>query len=210
MTETIGTFFLVLTVIFCVTGPGSGPLVPLAAGGMLAAMMYAGGPVSGGHFNPAVSVAAFLRGSLPGRMLLPYWVGQSFGALLAAGAVYAIKGGVSSQPMVPAEMSALYAEFFFTFALCHVFLNTTTVRAAGGNACHGMATGLVYAAGIFAVGGISGGLFNPAIALGLCGLNLLSFESLWIYLAAGSAAAVMAAGIFRLVHGRDPRIPNQS
>jgi aquaporin Z len=203
LTEIIGTFFLVLTVVFCVTGPGAGPFAPLAVGGVLAAMMYAGAPVSGGHFNPAVSVAAFLRGSLPGRMLLPYWVGQMFGALLAAGAVFAIKGGVSSQPMVPADMPALYAEFFFTFALCHVFLHTTTVRATEGNAYYGAAIGLVFAAGIFAVGGISGGLFNPAIALGLCGLNLLSFESLWIYLAAGSAAAVMAAGIFRLIHGRD-------
>jgi aquaporin Z len=83
--EFIGTFFLVLTVGMTVLNPnGAGPLAPLAIGSILAVMIYAGVHVSGGHYNPAVSLAVFLRGKLSAADLGVYWVAQVLAAVAAA------------------------------------------------------------------------------------------------------------------------------
>ena len=201
--EAIGTFFLVFTVGMTVIAPGAGALAPVAIGSALAVMVFAGGPVSGGHYNPAVSLAAAVRGALPWRDLGAYWLSQFVGSLLASAAVLFLKGGVVPVTAVPAPVPALLAEFLFTFALCYVVLNVATVKATAGNSYFGWAIGFTVATGAFAVGGVSGGAFNPAVALGICTMKLVSFGSFWIYLVANLAAAVAAAGIFAFVHGKD-------
>ncbi|HWA16018.1 MAG TPA: aquaporin, partial [Gemmatimonadales bacterium] len=90
LTEFIGTFFLVLTVGLTVVGQS--PMAPLAIGCSLMIMVYMGGHISGGHYNPAVSLAAMLRGKLESKELIPYWVAQVLGATVASLAVYAILG----------------------------------------------------------------------------------------------------------------------
>src|SRR3989442_7418594 len=87
LTELIGTFFLVLTV-----GMASGDLAPLAIGSVLMVMIYAGGHISGGHFNPAVTLAAFVRGRCPKSDVAPYLVAQVGGAALSALTVSLLKG----------------------------------------------------------------------------------------------------------------------
>jgi hypothetical protein len=82
VTEFIGTFGLVFTV-GCAVMSGS-PLAPLAIGAALMVFIYAGGHISGGHYNPAVTLGVFLRGKLPRSDVGPYWIAQLAGAFLAA------------------------------------------------------------------------------------------------------------------------------
>src|SRR5277367_2769071 len=109
--EFIGTFFLVLTVGMTVIGPHeAGLLAPLAIGSALAVMVYAGGHISGGHYNPAVSLAVFLRGKLNAQDLGIYWLAQFVGAVAAAYLTLYFKGAHGT-PLVPDVAKALIAEF---------------------------------------------------------------------------------------------------
>ena len=78
--EFIGTFFLVLTIGCTVIGAGSGVIAPLAIGAALMVMVYAGGHVSGAHYNPAVTLAVWLRGRCEAKDVVPYWIAQIAGA----------------------------------------------------------------------------------------------------------------------------------
>jgi len=197
--EFIGTFFLVVTVC-AATSPkaGAGPLAPLAVGAVLTAMVYAGGHVSGGHYNPAVSLAVMIRGKLG----VPEWLGYT-AAQLAAGAV----GGLAAVSITgrghPATTAVagkvLAAELVFTFALAFVVLSVATARNSEGNSYFGLAIGFTVTAGALAVGGISGGAFNPAVALGASILDRLAWNELWIYVVAALAGAAAAAAAFLCV-----------
>ena len=82
--ELIGTFFLVLTVGLTVLNPDSaGLLAPLAIGSVLAVMVFAGAHVSGGHYNPAISLSVYIRGKLSVKDLGAYWLVQIIGAIIA-------------------------------------------------------------------------------------------------------------------------------
>lgn len=82
--EFIGTFFLMLTVGMCVINTSHPEFfAPVAIGSVLAVMIFAGGHVSGGHYNPAVSLAVFLRKKISLKNMLIYWVAQLLGASFA-------------------------------------------------------------------------------------------------------------------------------
>src|SRR5438477_10354860 len=117
LVEFIGTFFLVLTIGFAVGKEWAGAMAPVAIGTMLMVMIFAGGHVSGGHFNPAVTLAVFLRGKCPAADVIPYWVAQIAGAALAAGVVIFVKGTSQESPPGPSIVKALVVEFLYTFAL---------------------------------------------------------------------------------------------
>src|SRR6476661_2660927 len=139
VTEFIGTFFLVLTIGLTVI-QGS-QFAPLAIGASLMIMVYAGGHVSGGHYNPAVSLAAMLRGALPKAEYVPYVVSQLLGATLAAFVAYWVLDKTFA-PMPGTGHSALHAlvvEFLFTFALCYVVLNSAVSKKTQGNSYYGLA-----------------------------------------------------------------------
>lgn len=209
LVEFIGTFFLVFTIGMTVIAPGAGDLAPLAIGSVLAVMIYAGGHVSGGHYNPAVTLGVWLRGKCDGGDVLPYLLAQSGAALLASFVVTTLKSGFVAQaaalagPMTPAVLPALVAEFLFTFALVWVVLNTATTKSTGGNSYYGFAIGFTVLAGAYAVGGISGGAFNPAVALGLCTMGVVAWGSLWVYLAAHLAGGVAAAAAYKIANESD-------
>src|SRR5437899_10126356 len=93
--ELIGTFFLVLTIGCSVIGNGAGPLAPLAIGSALMVMIFAGGYISGGHFNPAVTLGVWLRGKCEGNDVAPYMTFQIVGAVLAAFVVRFLKAGTA-------------------------------------------------------------------------------------------------------------------
>jgi aquaporin Z len=182
LVEFIGTFFLVLTIGSCVLPPNdAGNLAPLAIGSALMVMIFAGGHVSGAHYNPAVTLAVFLRGKCPAGDVIPYMVAQVVGAAVAAGIVLYLKGK-GAEPVAQAEpVKALAAEFLFTFALCYVVLNVATAKATSGNSFYGLAIGFTVLAGAYSVGSISGGAFNPAVAVGLTILGKSALADIWIF-----------------------------
>jgi aquaporin Z len=199
--EFIGTFFLVFTVGMAVATAGR--LAPLAIGAVLMVMVFAGGHVSGAHYNPAVSVAVLLRGKLTSREFVGYVVTQVLAALVAAGVV-AILGYTPKSPApVAGAGKMLIAEFLFTFALAYVVLNVATAEDTDGNSFYGLAIGFTVAAGALAVGAVSGGAFNPAVAIGATVMGLFSWGHIWIYLAANLAGGAAAAYAFRLTQPGD-------
>jgi aquaporin Z len=198
--ECIGTFFLVLTIGCTVIGHGAGPLAPLAIGSALMIMIFAGGHISGGHFNPAVTLGVWLRGKCETKDVAPYMIFQVVGALLAAVVVKYLKGGAAVAPLQAATLPALLAEFLFTFALVYVVLNVATAKGTSGNSFYGLAIGFTVMVGAFSVGNISGGAFNPAVAVGISVLGLSSWANIWIYLVADFAGAAVAAGAFKALN----------
>src|SRR5207244_5254320 len=123
--EFIGTFFLVFTVGCAVVSSNANP--PLAIGAVLMVMIFAGGYISSGHYNPAVSLAVFLRGRLSGMELIQYWIAQLVGGLLGAVMSHVVTGNDGSVEMGPGAdvtpMIAILAEAIGTFALAYVVLN---------------------------------------------------------------------------------------
>lgn len=199
--ELIGTFFLVLTVGMTVLSPdSSGLLAPLAIGSVLAVMVYAGGHISGGHYNPAISLSVYLRGKLSIKNLGLYCLAQIIGAILAAWIVMFLKGTSRAVPMNFDIGRAFLAEFFFTFALCYVVLNTAYVRLTKDNSYYGFAIGFTVLAGAYAVGPISGGAFNPAVALGITLLDISFWSNLWVFLFANLIGGACAAFVFKKAH----------
>lgn len=194
--EFIGTFFLVFTV--CEAVKSGSDVAPLAIGAALMVMVYAGGHISGGHYNPAVSTAVLVRGKLASNEWGPYVVAQLLGALIAAALARVVTGGGHTVPM-PGVGKQLIAEFLFTFALGYVVLNVATARGTEGNSFYGLAIGGIVLVGAFAVGGVSGGAFNPAIALGASVTGLFKWSHYWIYLIGDLVGAVLAAGAFLFV-----------
>jgi aquaporin Z len=200
--EFIGTFFLVFTIGMVVLEPGNAPLgfAPLAIGSALMVMIFAGGHISGGHFNPAVSLAVFLRGKSTLNDTIAYWVAQVAAGIVAGLLVIFLKGAAAAQPLSPDIVKALIVEFLFTFALCYVVLNAATARGTAGNSFYGLAIGFTVLTGAYAVGTISGGAFNPAVAVGIIVMGVTSVVNIWIYLLANLAGAAAAAGVFRFVN----------
>jgi len=201
--ELIGTFFLVLTIGCTVISHGAGPLAPLAIGSALMVMIFAGGHISGGHFNPAVTLGVWLRGKCETKDVAPYIIFQVIGAVLAALIVKFLKGGAAVAPLHPATVPALVAEFLFTFALVYVVLNVATSKDTAGNSFYGLAIGFTVLVGAFSVGNISGAAFNPAVAVGVSVMGLSSWPNIWIYLLADFAGAVVAAGAFNILNPLD-------
>lgn len=195
--EFIGTFFLVFTV--GMASKTAGMFAPLAIGAVLMVMVFAGGHVSGAHYNPAVSTAVLVRGKMSPLEYVPYVITQLLAGLVAALAVIAL-GYDPAAPIQTAGIgSMLVVEFLFTFALAYVVLNVATSRDTEGNSFYGLAIGFTLAAGIFAVGSISGGAFNPAVALGASVMGLFSWSHIWIYFAANLLGGAAAAAAFRQI-----------
>ena len=203
ITEFIGTFFLVLTIGLTVL-IGS-EFAPIAIGSVLMVMVYMGGHVSGAHYNPAITLAVWMRGKLPAAEILPYMGVQVLAAVAGAFCAYLVTGDVLT--VAPAEETSLASffllELLFTFALALVILNVATSAETAGNSYYGLAIGFTVLAGAFAAGPISGGAFNPAVALGPILVDLfvgegLTVSGLWVYLVATFAGAALAALVFRV------------
>ncbi len=204
VTELVGTFFLVLTMGLMVLN--GTPMAPIAIGSVLMAMVYMGGHISGAHYNPAVSVAILIRGKMKARDLIPYVTAQIIGAILASLAVMVIAGDTFAPAPDPDAglVVVLLSEGLFTFALSIVVLNVATDDATAGNSYYGLAIGFTVLAGTFAVGAISGGVFNPAVGTGPILVDALAgdggFDQLWIYWVGPLLGGVAAAGVYDLQH----------
>jgi aquaporin Z len=203
LTEFIGTFFLVLTVGMTVVDPGATNFAPLAIGSALMIMVYAGGHISGGHYNPAVTLAVWLRGRCPSSDVGPYWGSQIAGSVVAAIITLWLKGDPTVMPSDVQPFPALMAEFIGTFALAYVVLNAATAKGTAGNSFYGLAIGFTVMTMAFALGGVSGGAFNPAVATGITLMHVARASNIWIYLLGNLAGGAVAAGVFRCVNPED-------
>src|SRR5258707_2070058 len=201
--EFIGTFFLVLTIGTSVIAGGSGVIPPLAIGSVLMVMIFAGGHISGGHYNPAVTLGVWMRGRTETKDVVPYMFFQAAGALIAAAVVKYLDPASVVHPHLLAGLPALLAEFLFTFALVFVVINTATAKGTSGNSFYGLAIGFTVLAGAFSVGNISGGAFNPAVAVGISCMGLSPWANIWIYLVADFVGGAAAAGVFKAVNPTD-------
>jgi aquaporin Z len=204
--EAIGTFFLVLTV--GATVGSASPFAPLAIGSVLMVMIYAGGHLSGGHYNPAVTLAVLVRRRIGLRDAVAYWAVQ-FGAGLFASAV--VRTFVDPSRPTTAAMTlsghrldaAFVVELLFTFALCYVVLNVATSKHHPDNSFYGLAIGFTVVAGAFAVGSISGGAFNPAVSFGAAAMGFFAWPTLWVYVLAQTVAGIAAGVSFHALNTDD-------
>jgi aquaporin Z len=194
--ELLGTFFLVLTVGNTVIGKSD--VAPLAIGLSLAVMIFAGGHISGGHFNPAVTLGVWLRGKCDTKDVVPYIASQIIGAVLAAFAVKFLQGTGGTAGDVKVGQ-AFVAELLGTFALVWVVLNVATTKANANNSFYGLAIGMTVTAMAFALGPISGAAFNPAVAIGAMAMGMIKSGNLWLYLVACPLGGLIAAQLFKSI-----------
>jgi aquaporin Z len=200
LVEFIGTFFYVLTVVLAANNPNIAPMAPLAIGSMLAVMTYAGSHISGAHFNPAVTLAMLMRGKTEGNEAAVYMIAQILAAVVAA-AIGAYLHSCSGEPAIAFHSNhdgfcSGLAEFLGAFAVVYVLFNVSTSDKNAGNSHYGLAIGFTLMAAMFGLGGISGGVFNPAVAIGGAIAGMYAAGDLWIYLVGAFAGAAAAATVF--------------
>ena len=203
LVEFIGTFFLVLTIGMVVLG-GKGDFASLGIAAVLMVMVYAGGHISGAHYNPAVTLAVLIRGRITATEAIGYMIVQVIGAVAAAFLVTYFMAE-KMQEVVPQanNLKAILAEFLGTFALAFVVLNVATSKETAGNSYYGLAIGFTVMAMAYAFGSISGGAFNPAVAVGICIMQLAAWGDIWIYLAGCFGGGLVASLIFRMLNPAD-------
>jgi len=204
--EFIGTFFLVYVVGLTVINTGTGVIPALAIGSILMVMIYAGGHISGAHYNPAVTLAVWIRGRCPTADVPAYIIAQVLAAVIAGSLVLFMKGhpSVTALEFKTGIIVPLLAEFFGTFALAYVVLNSATAKATAGNSFYGLAIGFTVMACAFALGSFSGGAFNPAVATGITVMGINAPGNIWIHLLGDFAGGAAAAGVFKFLNPNDP------
>ncbi len=181
---------------------GEGVIAPIAIGFALMVMVYAGGHISGVHYNPAVSLAAVVRGALEPIQWIPYAIAQVAGGAIAALTVYMLPEIHFALPVEDWNLVSLcIGEFLFTFALCYVVLLTATATKAQNNSYFGLAIGATVTVGAFAVGSICLGAFNPAVAISTLILHTVCCAKIaWITVAINLVAGACAGLVYKLVN----------
>lgn len=204
ITEFIGTFFFVLVIGMTVAG-GKGDFAPIAIGTALMVMVFAGGHISGGHYNPAVSLAILLRGKMNTSEAIQYMIVQVIGGIVAALVVQSFLADKipATAPVMASASKGLLAEFLGTFALAYVVLNTATAKGNTGNSFYGLAIGFTVLCMAYALGPISGGAFNPAVAVGISVMRLAAWSDFWVFLVGCFGGGAVAALVFRINNPED-------
>lgn len=201
--EAVGTYFLASTI--ALSAYKAGEFAPLAIGLTLTVMIYAFGHISGAHFNPAVTLAVFIRERIDWLSAIAYTVAQLVGALVGAAQQKEVLAGIdptllSGYPDKPEYVefgTALLSEITYTFALAIVVLNVATVKKHTTNSFYGLAIGMTVTAAAFASGGISGGAFNPAIGIALPAVHGVTKDFV-LYLLGPLIGGALAGCFFRL------------
>lgn len=190
--EAIGAFFL--TLAMGLTGDAFG------TGLMLAALVYAGMHVSGAHYNPAVSFAYFIRRKISFNTFTGYLTSQCLGAFASAGVLLFLSGEVFY--VEPPASTDIYqqgiVELLLSFVLVLTYLSVSSSKVLASNKAYGLAIGLVLTGMMLLGETISGSVFNPAISIGVSGLDFLaiqggSFQYIPLYTLAPLAGASLAA-----------------
>lgn len=206
--EILGTWMLVMVaagggVIAGVAGGAAGPAQVVAPALMVAASIYVLGPISGAHYNPAVTLAFAIRQDFPWRHVVPFWICQLAGAMLAAfvlKAIYTTKYGLGLTQPNHGVLTSMVMEMILTFLLVTIILGTASDRKiVGTNAA--LAVGFTIALdGLFAAP-ISGASMNPARSLGPAIVDW-NLADQWIYIVGPCAGAAIACVVAYLLRGR--------
>jgi aquaporin Z len=169
-------------------------------------MIYAGGHISGAHYNPAVTLAVWIRNRIKTMDALIYMASQVLGAVLAAIVVMYLREDIPSEAHQTLDKGkAVVAELLGTFALAYVVLNVATAKANEGNSYFGLAIGFTVMAMAFALGQYSGGAFNPAVAIGAIVMKAFELANVWIYLVGCFIGGALAAIAFNVLNPGERR-----
>ena len=204
--EALATFLFVFAIIAAVNNAGD--FAPFAIGFALMVLVYATGHISGAHLNPAVSVGVWLRGAIDLAGLLTYIVAQLVGASLAALVSFALFPAASDAMQIDVG-PAFLVEALWTFVLVYVVLNVATSKDHPNNSFYGLAIGSTVFVGAVGFGRVSGGGFNPAVALGLAITGQFAWGSYWLYFLAPIVGGAVAAVVFRVLNAHD-KLPAKS
>ena len=198
-TEFIGTFFLSLTICTVAVYGSAVEHAPFGIAATLMVMIYAGGHISGAHYNPVVTVSIYLRGACDKEEVLPYIVSQVIAAVSAAIVVenFLFSGGFDTIDTFELGTDAVVAELLFTFALAYVILNVATTESTSGNGYYGAAIALVVLAGAITVGSISLASFNPAVTSALIVSGKLTLADSWMHFVPQFVGAVLATYVYK-------------
>jgi len=219
--EFVGTCTLVFTIGTSTSETTGNPShAPLAIGFSLMAMIFMGGHISGGHFNPAVTlgILATGRGKMHWAKACGYVLVQVAGSVVGAFFVYLVTNPnrvfgpkIADDHSLPA---AIILEAFVTCGLVSVVLNVATTKATSDNSFYGLSIGCVVIAGAYSVGNITSGAFNPAVATGP---HLVAWimgkpfaTELWVYWLGPLLGAAVAAGFFRITNPKEYDVHQQS
>ncbi|MCL6525172.1 MAG: aquaporin [Thermoflavifilum sp.] len=198
--EFIGTFFLVLTMLL--SWHHSLELSALATGAMMMAIVYLGGRVSEGYFNPGISLGVAMQKRFSFGRMIAYWIAQFVAAICAALIGWLLIG----HPQIVVQqlgqldiVRGLVAEFLFSFVLVLTVLATAVSSRSAGNSYFGLAIGFVLFAGIASTGSLSGGAFNSATGLGLCLFGLSAWFNIWIYIVGNLLGGIIAGLVYKAI-----------
>ena len=200
--EFLGTFFLVLIIGLSQN--------PVAIGLGLAVLVYMGAHISGAHYNPVVSLAMLINNQIELKEFSFYLASQLLGSLVATYFIMLLGNDFNVVSNTNDISSFFVAEILFTFLLVFVILNVALNKNLKGNQFYGLAIGLTVTAGAFAVGNISGGVFNPAVSFGpslfsfvdpqVVGTNVSSSDFFIYYLISGIIGSVIASYLYKKVY----------
>jgi aquaporin TIP len=201
--ELIGTFTLIFVGMGSIMFASSGILgVALAHGLAIAIMASAVGHISGGHFNPAVTLGFLVTRRIAPSLAGVYWVSQLIGAVLGALALRAtfpdeanLDSGVPVLNSTIGTGSGLVLEAIMTFLLVWVIFATAVDPGGAFKAISGLAIGLTITIGVLAAGPLTGAALNPARALGP-ELVQNVWDDFWVYIVGPGVGAVLAALLF--------------
>lgn len=198
LVEALGTCFLMLTIPLAITYAGD--LAPLAIWAVLMVMIYAWGHISGAHFNPAVSLAIWVRGKSSLRGMFGYWVAQLIWAIIGALlAIYLLWWMLTPTALTASAGQIILAEVLFTFALARVVLNVATDHDTNGNSFYGLAIWCTVMVGAYVVWAISWGWFNPAVTIGWSLAGIFAWSTLWMHMVGQLIGAFLAAQLYLTV-----------
>jgi aquaporin NIP len=208
--ETLGTFALV----FCGTGAiiinqeTSGivthPGIAFTFGLIVMVMIYALGPISGAHFNPAVTIAFAIARKFPARQILPYVASQGVGAFIASGLLlilFPANEFLGTTLPAGSAMQSFVLELILTFFLMLVIINVAT-----GSKEQGMFAGLAIGSTVLLeamfAGPICGASMNPIRSLSPAIISG-HLEFLWIYLSAPIVGAALAVLVWEILKSEE-------
>jgi aquaporin Z len=214
--EFVGTFALIFIGMGSIAFIQSNLLVgvALAHGLTIAVMASAVGHISGGHFNPAVTLGFLVTGRIDPALAAFYWAAQLAGAILGALALRALFPGElnldAGVPVVnPAinDLQGVAIEALLTFFLVWVIFATAADPGGAFTTIAGLAIGLTITIDVLAAGPLTGAAMNPARALGP-ELVFNVWDDFWVYLVGPPLGAVVAALAYDWLYLRGHRIPD--
>lgn len=202
--ELIGSFFFTFALWMTVPTSmvtGAGMMTRLSIGLTMTILVYAGAKISGGHYNPAISLAAFIQRRIGLSDTLKYMLVQVIGCVLAIFVVMYLLEPTqirTEAAYIKNPIKALIAEFLATFLLAFVYLNV--FNKDNQNSYYGIAIGLTITVMAYSVGTISGGVFNPIVFVSSTFINWGAWSDGWIYFVGcfgGAAVAAMLYNFFK-------------